>query len=90
MALTWPVKDPDERLDYVIDWSKRLGSDTIITSTWILPSGINTDLNTFTNKATTIWLTGGTVGQTYAITNRITTAGTRIMDQTVNLTIRVK
>jgi hypothetical protein len=35
MALRWPVKDPDETLDYSIDWSRFLGSGiTISAVTW--------------------------------------------------------
>ena len=44
MSLNWPDKDPDEVLDYCLDWSDRLGSsDTISTSTWIVPTGIVAD-----------------------------------------------
>ncbi len=31
MALSWPFKDPDEVLDYQIDWTARLAGDTIST-----------------------------------------------------------
>ena len=35
MALRWPVKDPDETLDYSVDWSRFLGSGiTISAVTW--------------------------------------------------------
>lgn len=34
MALNWPNKDPDELLDYSVDWSRFLGSDTISAVTW--------------------------------------------------------
>lgn len=90
MALTWPFKDPDEVLDYNIDWSGRLGIDTILTSTWFPPVGITDEEEESTTTLTTIWLSGGTVGTTYAFLNRITTAGGRTMDQTVNLKIKEK
>ena len=34
MALKWPDKDPDEQLDYSIDWSNALGTNTISSVTW--------------------------------------------------------
>ena len=34
MAFRWPFKDPDETLDYSVDWSRYLGSATISTVTW--------------------------------------------------------
>lgn len=90
MALAWDSKDPDEVLDYVLNWSARLGSDTITTSTWTVPDGITMDSDSETTTATTIWLSGGTEGQSYDILNRIVTAGGRTMDQTVKLKIKAK
>ena len=34
MAFEWPFKDPDETLDYSIDWSRYLGSATISSVVW--------------------------------------------------------
>lgn len=88
-TLTWPDKDPNEVLDYAIDWTARLDGDTIAASTWIVPIGITRDSDSFSASATTIWLSGGDTGVTagHVLTNRITTAAGRIMDQSV--TIRV-
>jgi len=87
MALTWPDKDPNEVLDYELDWSARLSDgDTISASTWIVPDGLTEDSNSNTTTTTTIWLSGGTLGE-YTLTNRVTTAGGRTMDQSVRLTV---
>jgi hypothetical protein len=77
VALKWPNKDPDEVLDYQIDWSRRLYSDTIVTSTWptTLPAGLTLGVMTNTLRTTTVWLSGGVNGTTYTLTNRITTVG---------------
>ena len=32
MSYKWPTKDPDEKLDYSIDWSRFLGDQTISTN----------------------------------------------------------
>lgn len=90
LDLKWPYKDPDEVLDYEIDWTSRLGGDTIVTSTWTVPTGVTKNSDTFTGSTTIVWLSGGTEPKTYGILNRITTAGGRTMDQTVDLTIRAK
>lgn len=92
MALTWPNKDPDEVLDYQIDWSSRLGdSDTISSSSWpTIPAGITKDSDSKTDTVTTIWLSGGTLDETYELTNRIVTIGGRTMDQSVKIKIKAK
>jgi len=36
MAYRWPDKDPDEIVDYSVDWSRFLGSDTISVATWFI------------------------------------------------------
>lgn len=90
--LKWPPKDPDEILDYDIDWTTRLASDTIVTSTWILPltGGISKVSDTNTTTHSKIWLSGGTLNETVTLTNRVVTAAGRVMDQSVSLRIKVK
>lgn len=94
MALTWPKKDPDEVLDFVIDWTDRLAGDTIVTSEFILPTspaGLARQSQSVSGqKKTVVWLMGGVLGSDYLILNRIVTAGGRTMDQTVKLPIRAK
>lgn len=86
MASTF-LKDPDAVLDYVIDWSTWLNGDTIATSVWTVPSGITQDSESESSTLATIWLSGGTVGETYQVRNRITTAGGRTEDRTIRIEI---
>ncbi len=96
--LKWPFKDPDEVLDYRIDWlgtssdpGPLFGSaDIISNSLWVVPAGITSETETNDSGSVTIWLSGGTVGTTYEILNRITTADGRVFDQTVKLAIKTK
>jgi hypothetical protein len=90
MGKRWPNKDPNEVLDYAIDWSQRLAGDIISTSTFTVPTGIVMNSQSKTNTMTTIWLSGGSEGVTYDILNRIITNGGRTMDQTVELRIKSK
>lgn len=82
-------KDPNAVIDYEIDWSKWLrGDDIVVTSEWIVPAGITMDSESSDATTTTVWLSGGTAGSSYSLTNRITTAQGRTQDRTI--TIRVK
>jgi hypothetical protein len=75
-------KDPDAVLDYGFDWSDWLESaETIATSTWTVPAGITKDSDTKDNTTTTIWLSGGTEGASYKITNHIVTSEGREDDR---------
>ena len=87
MTLAWPAKDPGEDKDYGIDWTTRLGGDPIASSAWSLPVGITqaTPAPSFTATSTTIWLSGGTSGTTYTLTNTVTTTGGRTFVEVVTL-----
>ena len=85
------AKDPDSKLDYTLDWSKWLGSDTVTVSVWILEpaDGNLTDSAPSVDaagKRTTVWLEAGAVGS-YRVTNRVTTAAGRIADRSFTLVI---
>lgn len=82
--------DPQARLDYAIDWSAWLQSgETINASTWSVPDGITqaTPEPSETDGVATIWLTGGTVGQNYMVTNHITTSMGREDDRSLFLRV---
>lgn len=82
------IHDPDAVLDYEIDWSAWLGTDTISSSTWTVPSGLTEDSSTNTTTTATIWLSGGTAGTRYEVTNHIVTAGGREEDRTIQIVVR--
>ena len=93
--LAWPTKDPDDVLDYTLDWSLRLVTgDDITTSVWFTDSatspGLEMDSDTFDGNSATVWLSGGIPGTTYIVTNRVTTNAARIMDQSVKLKVKEK
>ena len=84
------IKDPEAVLDYTLDWTKWLdeAGDIIATSTWIVPTGLTKVTETNTTKLATVWLSGGTAGTNYTVTNRITTVAGRTDDRSI--TIRVQ
>ncbi len=91
MALEEFEKDPNAILDYGCDWTLWLAGDTITASTWaITPTGgtLTTSLPTFApTGTTTVWLTGGAVGERYTVTNHITTTAGRQNDRSFTLDI---
>jgi hypothetical protein len=38
MSFRWPNKDPDEQLDYSVDWSRFLGTATVSSAEWYVKS----------------------------------------------------
>lgn len=87
-------KDPNAVKDIAIDWTRWLTltpsgtADTISSSTWTVDSGITKDSDSSSTTLTTIWLSGGTAGTTYDLTNRIVTAGGRTEDRTISVRVR--
>lgn len=77
------VKDPDSTLDFSCDWSAWLGEDTIESSEWSAPEGITVGATSHSDTATTVWLSGGTLGSRYAVVNSIVTADGRAEDRTL-------
>lgn len=90
--LTWPVKDPNEVLDYQVDWTDRLvASETISTSTFTVVTGtVSIDSSSQASGVATVWLSGGTDGEHCVILNRVVTNQGRTYDQSVKLRIRSK
>lgn len=81
------IKDPADILDYQLDWSSWLGADTISASTWTVPSGITQVTETETTTTATIWLSGGTAGQSYTLANKIVTAGGRTCERSIVIVV---
>lgn len=82
------VKDPNAVLDYQFDWTAWLAEDeTISTSTMTAQDGITVDSDDNDTTTATVWLSGGTAGQRYEVTNRIVTNQGRTNDKTARFVI---
>ena len=69
------IKDPNETYSYILDYTAELASDTISSSTWVVPSGLTqVGSATITSPITEITLRGGTDGAKYKLVNTIVTA----------------
>lgn len=87
--LRWPNKDPDDVIDYAIDWTAHLDSgDTIQSATWsVAPAGLTLGTATVVGAKASVWLQGGTAGQDYVVTCRVVTAGARQMDRSAKVLV---
>lgn len=103
MAYHWPSKDPNETLDYSIDWSRFLGNATISTVTWSVSTsstakttiasgatvdGIQNISQTNTSTVATINLGSGTLNKEYTFFCSITDNTGSTAERSVRLRIR--
>ncbi len=87
MGIERKYKDPDEATLYGVDWLDRLGEATITSSSWVVPAGITQVSASYTDTQTTIKLSGGTLGSTNRVTNRVTTSDGETLDQSIDVEI---
>lgn len=79
-------KDPDADLDWIFDWNDWLAEfETISSVTFFTDPGITPHDPANTQKTATIWLAGGTEGQVYKITCRVTSSEGRTDDRSFTL-----
>lgn len=82
------TKDPNDTLDYVFNWKPELEGDTITSSDFLLPDGLTEVSTSNTTTTATIFVSGGSEGSTYRITNRIVTTGGRTRDKTIYVIVQ--
>lgn len=85
------IKDPNAVLDYSFDWSDWLNEfEEINTSTWLNPDNITINTSAKTATSSVVWVSGGTAGKTYRLTNRIVTTSnpTRTDDRTLLIEVK--
>lgn len=77
--MTTLFQDPDDQLVYEMDWTSWLPSgQTITSSIWPAVTDLTFDTSVILTGGlkTGIRISGGTLGRTYQITNRVVTNGT--------------
>lgn len=79
-------KDPAAVLDYEFNWDTWLGMSEIISSHVITgDAGITVDSSSESSGIVTIWLSGGTVGNNYAVACKITTNEGRTEERSIQI-----
>jgi hypothetical protein len=101
MSLKWPDKDPDDQLDYSINWTEQLEGDTISSIVWKIfdadgvlqtwspgqiVNGLQYVSSTNTSTVATIYL-GSTAFTTYKIVCRMTASDATIIEQEVRIRV---
>lgn len=81
-------KDPDSTTDIPFNWALDLNGDTISTSSFVLPDGLTSVSTSSTTTTATIFVSGGSEGRVYRVTNRIVTAGGRTWDWTKRVLVK--
>ncbi len=90
------TKDPQEVVDYTIDWSDftdAVGSpqDVISSSTWTMPDTspqeLVQDSNSFLNDSATIFVSAGLTGEVYVVKNQIVTTQGRTHERVIYIHI---
>lgn len=86
-------KDPDAVLDYKFDWNDAdrgpwLQTGESITSHVItVDAGITKDSDSESDGAVTVWLSGGSAGESYDIACKIVTALNRTDERTIRIIV---
>ena len=102
MAFKRHVKDPDNTLDYPVNWCASDGvtndgsngddgwlqGDTIAGLTIVADAGITVDSSSYTDTHTVAVLSGGTLGKSYTVTFRITTTAGLIKDHSIIIKVK--
>ena len=103
MSFKWPNKDPDETLDYSVDWSRWLNGASISSVIWSVDnsSGVKTTIangetvngiqrisSSISNEVTTIHLGLGTANTEYKFYCRITDSTGSIAERVIKLNVK--
>lgn len=103
MSFKWPNKDPDETLDYSVDWSRWLNGATISSVSWYVDNadgvktaisnsqtvnGIQRVSSSVSNGVATIHLGLGTSNKEYKFYCQITDSTGSTAERVVKLTVK--
>lgn len=100
MAIEVRVKDPLDKLDYVINWRGTAGlaaEETITSSTWAVYDNqwvtttaltVHPELEAHDDETATGWVSGGVKGKSYYFTNHIVTNEGRELSCSILIRIR--
>lgn len=101
MSYKWPPKDKDEILDYSVDWSRFLGTDTLSSASWKIDgtsvtgpvstvNGLTFLTPTTSGNVATARFSGGTNHRKYDITCTIVSGNGLTFERTIILRISEK
>jgi hypothetical protein len=87
--MSWSPKSPADVADYYIDWSNFLSAAELINSMSVTAgAGLTVGATDFTGKVARVRLSGGTAGNSYAVTCLIGTSSGETFTVTKNLIVQ--
>ena len=105
MSYKWPDKDPDETIDYSVDWSRFIPDDTLSAASWVIKDsdgtkelvsnaevvdGLQFVQSTISGKVATARFALGTNNKQYKVTCQITTGDGLVFERSIFLKIKEK
>jgi len=82
------IKDPDAVLDWQFNWANWLhDGESIASASFIVDDGLTADSTGHDATVATVWLSGGTAGHVYRVTNRVVTSDGRTDDKSINVRV---
>jgi hypothetical protein len=81
-------KTADEIIVVPFYWAARLNGETISTRSFELPDGLANDADAASGTITTIRLSGGSDGLSYRVIGKITTSGSRTLEEVRRVIVR--
>jgi hypothetical protein len=105
MSYKWPDKDPDETIDYSVDWSRFIPDDTLSAASWFIKDsdgtkepvsnaevvdGLQFVQSTISGKVATARFALGTNNKQYKVTCQITTGDGLVFERSIFLKIKEK
>jgi len=105
MAYKWPDKDKDEIVDYSVDWSRFLGTDTLSAAVWFVKDadGVKTQVDeadivnglqfvqaTLSGQVATVRFSLGTNNVRYTVVCQITTGSGLQYERSIFLRVKEK
>lgn len=93
--MTLAIKDPDARVDYMMDWSADCpDGQTVTASSWSAapaePQGLTIHGQSHDLLRTAVTISGGRAGQLYQLSNRVTLSDGQIDEQTIAIRVETR
>jgi hypothetical protein len=87
--MSWSPKSPADVADYYIDWTAFLAATELISSVTVTAdAGLAVGTTDFTGQVARVRLSGGTAGNSYAVTCLINTSSNETFSVTKNLIVQ--
>ena len=105
MSYKWPDKDPDETIDYSVDWSRFIPNDTLSSANWFIKDangnkeqvsnaevvdGLQFVQPTLSGKVATARFALGTNNKRYTVSFHINTGGCLVFERSIFLKVKEK